>query len=87
MKKYENFSQEILEKICKESESYREVAMKIGYNPDGGSAIKAVKEMIEKYHFDCSHFLGPAHTKNIGKRRVPLEDYLSGKAKITTHKL
>lgn len=87
MKKYENFNKETLEKICKESESYREVAEKIGYNPDGGSGIKAVKEMIEKYHFDCSHFLGQGHSKNSGKRKTPLEDYLSGKVKITTHKL
>lgn len=87
MKRYENFSKESLEKICKESESYREVAEKIGYSPDGGSGVKAVKEMIEKYHFDCSHFLGQGHSKNSGKRKTPLEDYLSGKVKITAHKL
>ena len=48
MKKYEKFSVEELKSICNESTSYREVASKLGYDPDGGSAIKTVKEMITK---------------------------------------
>ena len=52
MKKYERFTQQELESICKESESYREVATKVGYSPNGGSGIKAVQEMIKKYNFD-----------------------------------
>ena len=87
MKKYENFSVEELQSFCKESESYRELAGKVGYSPDGGSAIRSVKEMIEKYHLDVSHFKGQGHTKNIGKRRTPIEKYLTNEVKITPHKL
>lgn len=87
MKKYENFSKKELEKFCAESKSYRDLAKKIGYNPDGGSGIKSVKEMILFYQLDCSHFLGQGHKKNLGKRRVSIEDYFNGKSKITTHKL
>ena len=87
MKKYERFTQKELENICKESESYREVATKIGYSPDGGSGIKAVQEMIDKYDFDISHFNGQGHTKNIGKYRTPIEKYLNNEVKITSHKL
>ena len=87
MKKYEQFNKESLSRFCKESESYRDLARKIGYNPYSSYGITAVKEMIEKYHFDCSHFLGQGHSKNLGRIRTPTEDYLSGKVKITTHKL
>ena len=44
MKKYEKFTEEELLQFCKESEYYREGASKTGYNPDGGSGVKAVKE-------------------------------------------
>jgi len=87
MKKYEFFTKEELEQFCKESESYREVAKKVGYNPDGGSAVRAIKEMIKKYNFDVSHFTGQGHTKNIGKVRTPTEKYLNNEVKITSHKL
>ena len=87
MKKYETFSKEQLQQICRESESYREVAVKIGYNPDGGRGTKAVKEMIALYNFDISHFKGQGHTKNIGKRKTPTEAYLKNEVKITSHKL
>ena len=87
MKKYENFSKEELEQKCKESSSYRELAEKIGYRPDGGSGITAVKEMIQRYSFDTSHFTGQKHTKNTGKYRVPVEKYLTNEIQITSHKL
>lgn len=87
MKKYEAFSKEQLQQFCRESESYREVAAKIGYNPDGGRGTAAVKEMISLYGFDISHFKGMAHTKNIGKKKTPTEAYLNNEVKITSHKL
>ena len=87
MKKYEKYTKEELLQICSESESYREVASKIGYSPDGGSAVPAVKELIAKYNFDVSHFKGQGHTKNIGKKRTPTEKYLNNEVKITSHKL
>ena len=87
MKKYEKFSVEELSDFCATSESYRELAQKIGYSPDGGSAIKAIKEMIEKYQLDISHFKGQGHTKNLNKYRTPTEAYLNNEVQITSHKL
>lgn len=87
MKKYEQFTKEELLVMCAESESFRELASKIGYKPDGGSCIKTVKEMCEEYEFDTSHFTGQAHTKNIGRYRVPIEDYLTNKREIQSYKL
>lgn len=87
MKKYEKFIKEELENFCKESESYREVAMKLGYSPDGGSGVSAVKEMVAKYNLDIAHFKGQGHTKNIGKHYTPIQDYLDNKVQITSHKL
>lgn len=87
MKKYENFSKEELEKICQESESYREVAIKVGYSPNSGSSIKTIHEMIEEYGFDVSHFKGQGHTKNIGNYKTPIEKYLNNEQKITSFKL
>lgn len=87
MKKYEQFSVEELVKICEQSSSYREMAMKIGYSPDGGSGIKAVKEAVEKYELNISHFTGQSHNKNIGKYKTPIEKYLNNETQITSHKL
>lgn len=62
MKKWENFSKEELEQFVKDSSSYAQVCEKIGYK--GGSGTKLVKEMIEFYQFDISHFKGQGWNKN-----------------------
>ena len=82
-----NISIEEFTQICKESESVREVAQKLGYAPNGGGTAKRIKELISKYGIDISHFNGQGHTKNIGKYKTPIEDYLTNKVKITSHKL
>ena len=87
MKKYEQYSIEELQKMCDESESYREVALKIGYSSSGGGSITIVKQMIIDLGLNCDHFKGQGHTKNIGKYRTQTEDYITNKVKITTHKL
>ena len=87
MKKYEKYTVEELKQICNESESYREVAQKIGYNPDGGSYLTSIKEMVKKCNLDTSHFKGQGHTKNVGKHRTPTEKYLEKEKKITSFKL
>lgn len=64
MKKWEKFSKEELEKMCRESYSYADLADKIGYSRTGGSGKKAVEEMIYQLHLDNSHFKGQAWNKN-----------------------
>ena len=82
-----NISVEEFTQICKESESVREVVQKLGYAPNGGGTAKRIKELIIQNSIDISHFNGQGHTKNIGKHRTPIEEYLTNKLKITSHKL
>ena len=85
--KNRNYSLEEFQQICNESESVREVVQKLGYAPNGGGTAARVKRDIEDNNIDISHFTGQAHTKNIGKYKTPIEDYLTNKVKITSHKL
>ena len=64
MKKWENFSKEELEQFVKNSYSYAEICKQCGYSPTGGSSVKSIKEMIEYYHFDISHFTKQSWNKN-----------------------
>ena len=52
----DNFTKEELEEIVKESYSYRDVIKKIGYTTVSGGNTKTVKNRIEKYNIDTSHF-------------------------------
>ena len=62
--KWNKFTKEQLQEFVSESRSYREVANKVGYAQDGGSGIKAIKEMINYYNFDISHFTGQGWNKD-----------------------
>lgn len=64
MKKWENFSKEELEQFVKESYSYAELCRKCGYNDRSGNATKSIKNMVEYYNFDISHFKGQNWNKN-----------------------
>lgn len=87
MKKYENFTAEKLKVFVKESESFRELAIKCGYSPDTGNYINTMKQMVFEYKLDVSHFKGHGHTKNIGNTKRPIEDYLTNKQQIQSYKL
>lgn len=56
MKKWEMFSDEELEKIVKESNSYKEIATKIGYSEKGGGGASIVEQMVQLKGFDTGHF-------------------------------
>lgn len=62
MKKWEQFSKEELEQFVKNSYSYAQVCEKVGYV--GGSGTRLIKEMIEYYQFDISHFKGQGWNKD-----------------------
>ena len=64
MKKWEKFSDQELQQIIKNSRSIREVAIKLGYSPDGGGSIIIIKDMLEIKKFDISHFAGQGWNKN-----------------------
>ena len=62
--KWEKYTRQQLQEMVANSRSYRDLAGKIGYKPDGGSGIKATKEMIAHYNFNVDHFLGQGWNKN-----------------------
>ena len=62
--KWKQFTKEQIELIVKESKSFREMAVKLGYSPDGGSSIATMKKVIEEYQIDTSHFLGQGWNKD-----------------------
>nr|DAO18395.1 MAG TPA: NinG recombination protein [Caudoviricetes sp.] len=50
------YSKEDLELIVKDSRSVKEVVRKLGYSTDSGYNGKTVKNRIEEYNIDTSHF-------------------------------
>lgn len=64
MKKWEKFSRDEIEQFVKESKSNREVARKIGYDQNSGSAMKSLREMYKELNIDTSHFTGQGWNKN-----------------------
>ncbi len=69
------------------STSIRQVLLKLGLSGQGGT-YKVVHKFIAKYNIDISHFKGQGWNKgeNFGPKR-PIEDYLSNKYQITSHRL
>lgn len=86
--KNKQYSKEEFQKICKESTSFREVTIKLGYSANsGGKTVARIKTAIQENEIDISHFTGQSHTKNAGVKRVPTERYLNNEIQITSHKL
>lgn len=66
MKKWEQFTKEELQKFVEESTSINQVSVKCGYSENSGSGQAAIREMIQDYGFDTSHFFelnGISHNK------------------------
>ncbi len=62
--KWKNFTDEEIAEIAKESRSYREMYLKMGYTENSGSATKTMKDLIERLNLDVSHFLGAGWNKD-----------------------
>ena len=58
----DKYSKEELEQIVKQSNSIKEVVGKLGYQTFGGRNSETVKNKINKYNIDISHF---SYTKGI----------------------
>lgn len=52
----DKYSKQELEQIVKQSSSYKEVIEKLGYQSRSGSNQNTVKNRLEKYNIDVSHF-------------------------------
>ena len=68
---WQKYDRETLETIIKDSESYREVAQKLGYSL-GGSYVQSIKQMIAHYNFNIDHFTGAT---GINKNRFKWENF------------
>jgi hypothetical protein len=89
MRKYKQYSyteEEFLEAI-KTSTSKAQVIAKLGLSPKGGN-YRVFNRLAKELNADMSHFLGQAHNKGkyFGPKR-DIEDYLSNKIVIGSHKL
>ena len=58
----DKYSKEELEQIVKQSNSIKEVIGKLGYQTSGGRNSETVKNKLNKYNIDISHF---SYTKGI----------------------
>ena len=81
------YDAESLRLAVQESLSYRQVLIHLGMNAVG-SAYYFIKAAIKKCGYDTSHFLGASSNRGkiIGPKR-PIDDYLSGRFNIGSHKL
>ena len=57
----DNISVEELKNIVLNSNSYKEVIQKVGYQTVSGSNIKTVKSRLEKYNISTEHFTNTTH--------------------------
>lgn len=64
MKKWERFTKQEIEQFVKESTSYAQLALKVGYGKTSGSATYQVKQMVEQLRLDISHFKGQGWNKD-----------------------
>ena len=64
MKKWGKFTKEELENLVAESRSYRDLAIKCGYNGDSGTAVATMREMISICNFNVEHFTGQSWNKD-----------------------
>jgi HNH endonuclease. len=76
----------LLIEIVKKSESFRDVKSSLGFSKDDGSLNVKLKSIFKDYNINYQHFRGQGHQKNKNKK-IPIEEYLSNKRKITSHKL
>ena len=62
--KWRQFTQEQLAKMVKDSTSFRDFTIKLGYVGDSGNGLAAARAVIKEYQFDISHFTGQGWEKN-----------------------
>ncbi len=87
MKKWERFTRQEIEQFVKDSFSYAQLAKKCGYK--GGSSLQQIKQMVEQFELDVSHFTGQgwlAGRTYESKKYIQFNEYIRSKY-VQTNKL
>lgn len=81
------YTKEQLEAVVKESRSFRDVVIRLGKKPHGGS-IDHYKDRINKFEIDTSHFVGNKwNVGNVLKKRKTSEEILVKGKKLHAYML
>nr|DAK01152.1 MAG TPA: Very-short-patch-repair endonuclease [Caudoviricetes sp.] len=67
MKKIDRFTKSEFESLCRDSTSYRDLASKLGYSKDSGSANAAIKRKIQEYGINPTWFTGAGWSRGLTK--------------------
>lgn len=78
----DNYTQEELEEIVKNSKSFREVIAALGYSTVSGSNHKTVQNRIEKYGIDTSHFSSVTNPIVRNRENVFIENSTASQATL-----
>lgn len=71
----EIYTKESLEPLVKTSDSFKEVAEKLGLYCTGGSVITRISKLVKEYEIDTSHFMTQTErAKNSFKKRRLTDD-------------
>lgn len=83
------YTKEFLEEACKRSTSYRQVLILSGRNPNGGGNVKLLKQKIQEFNIDISHFthsnkgMSKEQNPNLGKEKYSLEEVFIENSLVT----
>lgn len=79
MNKIDKITDEEFTKIVKESESYRQIALKVGYASSGNIVKSNIEKRINELHLSTQHFL----THSGGGNKVPDEEVFKTNSSIS----
>lgn len=78
---------DIIEAV-KQSFSIRQVLLTLKLTPHGGGSYTTIHRAIKRLNLDTAHFKGQGWSAGRSFSPIaPIEDYLSGKRSMTTHRL
>jgi len=83
-----SFTDEQLKEAVANSQSIRQVLLKLGLSPKGGGSYREIHKLLKTLRIDTSHFNGQGWAKgktSPAKRKI--SDYLSNTQTISSHKL
>lgn len=88
MRKYANpDNSKRIEDAVKASTSIRQVLLKLGLSPKGGGSYRLIHKWIKELDIDTSHFTGKGWNKGCHSPKRSIQDYLTNRVPITSHKL